>query len=1194
MNNRSVSKNKLFVLSIVFLFILCCFNVLNVSAGTNISGIGSCPSYKPVIPLKKTTFVGFDDESYLDDYAYLAAVPTTVFKESGVLFSNPLLFYQDERYSEDPVLDSSEGLNYFMTDWQESCDGEFDKIVAINTDEKDIKRWVADQYTFIDSTDPCTIANEIALSEWSYSDDAVIAVIDDIGHEREKETISGTIDGIFTAKDIKYLDTIRIDRTNYLKPQFEEFNIPQGYGYIKADLWWDAIFMSKAGMFSAADPSGDPLVQLYYNKNNEWIQSESSSDFGFGPLGHKYTHSYVYKPGSWKVGIVDLPTEKLKTQGQPLKALFSKTLTYNIDLSLYPCIETIEIPEKPRSECKNAQFELEWQSSDAALGFSIIGPAGEVIYTAACDEGQTSKIISLDSLGECPPETSYYISIFSMNDVKEPVNFQIKYSWDKYDSVSFLDSITSATEGAILASTLNSPLIYTSQDDLSKETSDVLYKLGIENIYLVNIGNHLSDSTFNKIKEIAKIKSEYKTVEQIYKYIQSKTDQNDVIFTTTNPWSYWNHETLKVDGEKKGALFIGPAAYIAAHHGSAPIILENHPKLSSSAVYHNEFWKHFSDDREHRYPSSSEMISTGEKIYEALQELGFDREGKETIITVADQFDIGVSWDRIFPGVANSGRFCGSPVDIAYSISRNMFYPSLVFQNPALTGLIELENGSVSKRDTSVKRASLLGFLSTKQSLVEINMNNYEKVRKEEMQEFEFPVLCSFVSYQHRFNERASKYYDEKYVGADGLIPGFYATGENIDPTEMDKTSGEAINIYPDMDESSIVPFYLRKGGYSCAFSTNMDSVVENLNKGVILWVHSSHGSTMNGGSSLFWNPEKGFEERNFYSAKIALGHKKILDLRNTLIGSLLVRLSFNLRKVFDSLEPTASVFEEKNPWRGYEWYYGSTEEPDTMSADIAGTLPYTGIKTPLSFPSLDWVLSYKPVKTVLNKITPFFDPFDVENLKDGVVGSIAHSKFQYYRYSSAEIEENLGNLHSAGFVTTMCDTANTYLHLMLIRHGTVFQIQNPWGTSQYGAVWQQSIPRDIVLGDTVGEAYTKGLSHVGNLYLGGKNGDTSESQLWWDTSQSTIYFGDPDLRVFVPGTNYSNDNYWQKEEVGPVGSESSFDLKGHSPFGATNYPNEKQPISFLENYLIVFIAIISIVIVSLVYLLKRREKNEK
>ncbi|MCJ7697404.1 MAG: hypothetical protein MUO73_03635, partial [Thermoplasmata archaeon] len=62
------------------------------------NGFAKGVSWKPVVPMKKTTFVNFDENGILDDYAYLAAVPTTVFHdpEGNRLFSNPLLFYQDE------------------------------------------------------------------------------------------------------------------------------------------------------------------------------------------------------------------------------------------------------------------------------------------------------------------------------------------------------------------------------------------------------------------------------------------------------------------------------------------------------------------------------------------------------------------------------------------------------------------------------------------------------------------------------------------------------------------------------------------------------------------------------------------------------------------------------------------------------------------------------------------------------------------------------------------------------------------------------------------------------------------------------------------------------------------------------------------------------------------------------------------
>ena len=38
-------------------------------------------SWNSVIPIRKATFVNYDDESYLDDYAYLAAIPSSVFND---------------------------------------------------------------------------------------------------------------------------------------------------------------------------------------------------------------------------------------------------------------------------------------------------------------------------------------------------------------------------------------------------------------------------------------------------------------------------------------------------------------------------------------------------------------------------------------------------------------------------------------------------------------------------------------------------------------------------------------------------------------------------------------------------------------------------------------------------------------------------------------------------------------------------------------------------------------------------------------------------------------------------------------------------------------------------------------------------------------------------------------------------------
>ncbi len=265
------------------------------------------------------------------------------------------------------------------------------------------------------------------------------------------------------------------------------------------------------------------------------------------------------------------------------------------------------------------------------------------------------------------------------------------------------------------------------------------------------------------------------------------------------------------------------------------------------------------------------------------------------------------------------------------------------------------------------------------------------------------------------------------------------------------------------------------------------------------------------------------------------------------------------------------------------------------MSMDLKGFIPFTNWDS-LILPAtgIDWVLARKPVREFLVNlpiIGRFFDRFlNVDNLYDGVTGSFGYSKDATDWKTSLDIEPLINNLHSAGFITSICQTSNTYFHLMMIRHGAVFQIQDPWPTSWYGAVWQQSVPRDIILGNTVGEAYTKGISHVGTLYLGG--GENNEPQWWWDDAENVVYFGDPDLRVFVPENEYSSENYWEKPKSLEFDDETTY--HGHSPFGATKYPREKKEETFVIKYLWILIIIAIIIILLIVLAAMGRRKRVK
>ena len=1149
---KSASSKRFVVITILFILISTTFaNFVIGKESTEIysKGFDKGPSYTNVLPVKKVTMVNYDPDSLLDDYGYLASVPTAVFRDQNTLYSHPLLYYHEELGMEDEKeksLDATEAIDYFMEDWMGYSKQKLDQMTLINIKEDRNIEWDSKKTTSINSKDPYELANKIALEEWSYSEDAVIVPIKNDYKESDKKT-SGTIRDILPGEKIKE-EHFEVPQTNKINPQFKEFEVPEGYKYIKAHAWWASINADLSTYTHIIIPSGDKDLQLYCKdkKRDDWMQVASGAlcnvQFGMDPKA-EYIESYVYNNGLWRASVTDLPTKKIfNVYGTPLEILSNifREVVYQVDIKMYPGV-TVEISDKPFYGSGNCNIELIWDDPDIQLGFSLIGPGGEEIFSASNESSKESQEMHITRLGECLDDESYSICVFSMNDTTRDIDFEIKYDWEQKITEEKGDALTSATEGAVLASQLNAPLLYISKDKISESTKDVLYTLGVDNIYLVDIGKRLNQNVVNEIEVIGKIKRHYTKLDQIYNDIRQKTESNDVIFSTLDPWTKWYIGELKPAEETEAGLFIGPAAYIAAHHGTPVILVENHPRLSSSVVWHTEFWRRYADERDYYLPTVSEMYLTGMRTYDFLDEYGFDCEGKETIITVAGQFDIGSTWDRVFPGRANPGRFWGSPTDVSVCISRNMFYPALIFENPALSeNGIKLINGS-----KSVRRFPFYGNLGLKIT------------KPSEEEEFKYPVLQTYVCYAHRLNEMFEKYYGTKYHFADQKIPGEQISFNPIDDGVNIKYRNEEGSFLPDLTDSEITPLYASRGGYDNVFSTSFDAVMNNLNQGSIMWIHDGHGYCFNSGGGIFWD---------------ATSNKS-------------------------KLPGFAAARKEENPWRLYEWYLGSTENPDTMTMDIHGVIPAL-LGNPnmdgLLRTGIDWAPAYKPFMNLLAKIanlpilrliTPEWLK-DTEDYYDGMVNTVMFSGKGARTYWGYDIEEALGNIHSCGYITANCLSANTYYHLTLMRHGSPYQIIDPWSTSWYSSAWIQSIPRDLALGHTIGEAYVNGIQHIGILYI------SDPPQWWWDIAENVCFYGDPDLRVFVPGTDYSNDNYWEEDDVKSLRYDGETNIDGHMPFGATEYPNKKEPIFMME---IIFLIMLLIVIcILLIYVISRKNKAKK
>jgi hypothetical protein len=113
------------ILTILFIYMIMGSPFLSsgLAASQNSYGNGFAKgvAWEPYIPLKRTTFVQFDGNSLLDDYAYLAAVPTSIFysKNNNQIFASPLLYYQDKYKTTDNKersMNARQGIDYFMED----------------------------------------------------------------------------------------------------------------------------------------------------------------------------------------------------------------------------------------------------------------------------------------------------------------------------------------------------------------------------------------------------------------------------------------------------------------------------------------------------------------------------------------------------------------------------------------------------------------------------------------------------------------------------------------------------------------------------------------------------------------------------------------------------------------------------------------------------------------------------------------------------------------------------------------------------------------------------------------------------------------------------------------------------------------------------------------------------------------------
>ncbi|MBN2065261.1 MAG: hypothetical protein JW771_00440, partial [Candidatus Thermoplasmatota archaeon] len=438
-----------------------------------------------------------------------------------------------------------------------------------------------------------------------------------------------------------------------------------------------------------------------------------------------------------------------------------------------------------------------------------------------------------------------------------------------------------------------------------------------------------------------------------------------------------------------------------------------------------------------------------------------------------------------------------------------------------------------------------------------------------QLETFTYPILQTYNSIAYKFNEQASKNWGTMYTRADGITPYITPSPDPIDDGATDKVGA----YYPDLDDSNVVPYYAKKAGYDSAFSTNFPAIMQNLNSGVLMWVQDTHGWHVGGGQVGFWDPDNPYvNEENPWRA-----YERLLlnpgNLREFVRWFIYMAVQGEQpSKLTDGLIKFHLLGER-----------GSTEDPDVgvLNPNLGGISTFLKNVLGMDILGAFGVRFHRDRLFSRTPDNPLFTTYDGMVTISPTSGSGTTQKM----YNGYEIDDALDNLYSCGINTVACLPAGTYLHTTYVRHGSVYQIIDPWSTSDYCAVWLQSIIKNLALGDTIGQAYEKGIRACGPELL--------IDHWWWDVWENVCFYGDPDLRVFVPGTQYSDNNHWTKEETLPVRYDSELAIAGHMPYGSTSHPHEKEPSSILGNYMlwiIVAIIVLAMIIVAIVSTSRRKK----
>ncbi len=468
------------------------------------------------VPLRRVAFVAPNSNSYIDEFAYMATVPTSIFYYNSTQYISPLI------YSE-----GSQSEDWLLEDWVEYLDGDGGITQAFAVGDFS-QSYIANLqqtlgvkvYPRITGSSAADIAAKIAVSEWSNSSDAVIALAKE--DFITPSTITGSVTHTFQDQESELSEFS--GGVTYGAPSSIAFTPPSWAGWIEGAFNWTGSEILTHELIDANGAIVDYSVytQIYFSRHPGYVQAPVPLNFWLPKT----------VDGEWTMNVTR-------------ESVGSTTMNCEV-LSHPGFTHTVSVP----SDANWLNVSLNWDNVATDLNLALVDPNGRLTMWAPA--GSILSNPGIESIDLPYPLAGDWTIIAAWMDATTEQN-NIDITWEismrPTDVQPYLEA---AANAGVLASLLNAPLLYVNTNQIPSETQWALTRLGVTNTWLVDPSN-VQGSALEGLLNASTIVNNLQSYSNVSATITAFSNSPDVVVTV--PLS-------------KGNEFFAPATFSAAAHGS--------------------------------------------------------------------------------------------------------------------------------------------------------------------------------------------------------------------------------------------------------------------------------------------------------------------------------------------------------------------------------------------------------------------------------------------------------------------------------------------------------------------------------------------------------------------------------------------------------------------------------------------------